>query len=827
MLKNWNKVAIGYRDKLYTYSELLQHTQCYAEKFVATGKPEKVAIFAENSPEWIFAFYGAFKSDAVVVPIDILSTPKEIAYILEDCRPDIVFTTSSKRETLEKALALQNQCKCQILTKEDIDTTNYDSLPVEEVPLHDLEATALIIYTSGTTGSPKGVMLSRKNIVFNVNSVSQSVPIFSKDRNVMILLPLHHAFPLMGSMVAPLYVGSTVYIADGMTADSVLNTLNKGKIGIIIGVPRLYDMLAKGVMAQINSKQILKIIYKIVNVLNSQAVSNLVFKSVHKKFGGHIDYLVSGGAALSDATATVFKTLGFYVLEGYGMTETAPMISFTRPGERKIGYVGRPLPNIEVKISEDEEICVKGDNVMQGYYHREAETADIIRDGWLHTGDRGFINKYGIKITGRLKEIIVTPNGKNINPEELELEMMAFSKAFKEVGVFMHDDILQAVILPEMTELRDKYIENMDKVLKELIADFNQTQPSYKRIKQIHITSSELPKTRLGKVQRFKLASIINEPERKEEEEETPKSKTYLTLKQYIDAETGMKARANDHFEIDLSMDSLSRIALAAFVQTTFGVNVLEEELDHLNTLALLSKHIEESQQDNQHKIANISWKSILMEKLPDIKLPKPGIVQFLTGAICEFLIRLCYRYRSKGKENIPDKPCIIIANHRSALDGVLITSQMKPKVARKTYFFAKAKHWKSRFAQFMARKNNVILMDINKNLTEALQQMSSALQKGKNVIIFPEGTRSKNAKLNEFKDTFAILSRTLNVPILPVTIEGSEKAFYKHIAIPRFKTKINVNFLQPIYPNVNKSAKSLKEKVVRLYTDILENGKK
>ncbi len=827
MLKNWNKTAIVFKDQKYAYSELLQLSSCYADRFSLNLQPRKIALFAENSPEWIFAFYGAIRTGAVIVPIDILSTPKEIAYILADCQPDIVFTSQAKRETLETAIAMQDRCSCAVLSSEDIDISDYSSQPVTEIPLRDPEATTLIIYTSGTTGSPKGVMLSCKNILYNVDAVSKSVPIFQKDRNVMILLPLYHAFPLIGSMMAPLYVGGTACIADGMTAESVLDTLNRGQVSIIIGVPRLYDMLAKGVMAQINASKVTKFIYKMANVIGSDALSKMIFQKVHKKFGGHVEYLVSGGAALSDATAEVFKTLGFYVLEGYGMTETAPMICFTRPGERKIGCVGRPLPGIEVKIDENGEICVKGDNVMQGYYQREQETADIIRDGWLHTGDRGIFGKHGLKITGRLKEIIVTPNGKNINPEELELDLLHFSTIFKEVGIFMKDDLLQAVIRPEMSELRDKYIENMEKVIKGVMAEFNQTQPSYKRIKQFHIISSELPKTRLGKVQRFRLADLIQAPEQNEEEEIASQSKTYLTLKQYIESETGRPARTDDHFEIDLAMDSLSRIALVAFVQSTFGVALVEEQLDNLNTLGLLSAYIEEKQQDGQQAQHNISWKSILLDRIPEINLPKPGFIHFLSNTICDFLVRIVYRCKAKGQANIPNEPCIIVANHRSALDGVFITSQMKLDQVRKTYFFAKAKHWKSKFARFMARKNNVILMDINKNLTASLQQMSAALKKGKNVIIFPEGTRSKNKKLNDFKDTFAILSHTLNVPVVPVTIEGSERAVFNNTSLPRFMTRINVNFMQPIYPNVNKSPKALKDKVVRLFTDVLETGKK
>ncbi|MBR5783966.1 MAG: AMP-binding protein, partial [Bacteroidales bacterium] len=420
MLEQRNKVAINYKDTQYTYTHVLQISQLYADVFLTNCIPSKVLIYAENSPEWCFALYGALRCSAIVVPVDVQSSKNEVEYIINDCKPDIIFTTDNKLDFFANL-----DCKgAKVLTPSSVCIENYSNVSVSNIPVRGQEDTIFIIYTSGTTGNPKGVMLSYKNVMFNIDAVSKSVPIFKEDSNVMILLPLHHVFPLIGSLVAPLSVGSTVYIAEGMNAEAILKTLNQGKISLIIGVPRLYDMLVKGVMNKINASPITKTLYKVVKAIGSDAVSKVVFKSVHTKFGGNIEYLVSGGAALSKETATILKTLGFYVLEGYGMTEAAPMVTFTRPGKRKIGYTGDPLPHVDVKIAENGEIILKGDNVMQGYYERQEETAQILKDGWLHTGDTGVMDKYGLRITGRIKEIIVTSNGKNINPELLEQDFM-------------------------------------------------------------------------------------------------------------------------------------------------------------------------------------------------------------------------------------------------------------------------------------------------------------------------------------------------------------------------------------------------------------------
>ena len=707
---------------------------------------------------------------------------------------------------------LQN---ARLMTKDDVVLSDDKNIPATDIPLGNLEDVMLINYTSGTTGNPKGVMLTYKNVMFNIDSVSKQVPIFQEDSNVMVLLPLHHILPLLGSLVAPLYMGGTLHIAEAMNAESIIKTLNAGKVSIIIGVPRLYDMLVKGIMSKINASFVTRLLYKITKLIGSDAVSRVIFSSVHKKFGGHLKYLVSGGAALSVETATILKTLGLYVLEGYGMTETAPMISFTRPGRRKVGYAGELLPNIEAKIAENGEICVKGDNVMKGYYKREEETAQIIKDGWLHTGDMGILDKYGLKITGRIKEIIVTSNGKNINPELLEKEFLNESKYVQEIGIFLSGDILHAAIRPEMTAVRQSSLDDMDALIKSEVERFNAEQPQYKRIKQYHIMSEELPKTRLGKVQRFLLPHLIDKPKTHTEQESLEgKSEVYKMLKAFVEDETKTIANENDHFEIDLSMDSLSKVSLLAYIENTFGINMNEEQMENLNTLAKLTDYIEKN--EHTFNTTNITWKDILATKV-DVKLEKPGITQWCTYTFTKILFSICYRFRFKGSKKLPNSPCIIVANHRCAIDGFLITYNFSRKENKDIFFFAKEKHWRTKIAQFFARKNNIILMDINKNVRQSLQEMCAVLKKGKNIVIFPEGTRSRDNKMKKFKETFAILSKELNVPVVPVAITGSESACYGGSIIPKFWKKINVEVMDPVMPAEGQTAENFRDKIAAM----------
>ena len=823
--------AIVYKDNEYTYNQFLQQTQCYADAFSAKAKPSKVLIYAENSDQWIFAFYGGIRTGAILVPVDALSTTKELAYILQDCKPECVFTEPGKIDIVNEALSLANHT-CEIITAHDI--VAKENVPVTDIVVENEDKTIAIIYTSGTTGSPKGVMLSTKNIRFNINSVSVDVPIYNAQRNVMILLPLHHVFPLLGTMIAPLSIGTSVYIAESLAAESILGTLQRGKISLFIGVPRLYEILVKSIMNTINSSLITKALYKLAKTINSPKFSKFIFKKVHTKFGGHIDYLVSGGASLPTDIGESLKVLGFQVLEGYGMTETAPMICFTRPWNIRVGYVGEPLKGIDVKIADNGEICVKGDNVMQGYYNRPEETAQIIQDGWLHTGDMGVIDEKCLKITGRIKEIIVTANGKNINPEEVEQEILKESPCIKEIGVFLKDTVLQCIIVPQMSELRENANENINEILRSEIEKYNYSVAPYKRIKNIHIYSGELPKTRLMKIQRYKLETLISQKSEKDNTEtEVPRSEVYTRLKKFIDTEINGNAKENDHFEIDLAIDSLGKIALLTFVEQNFKVPITEAQLDEINTLGKLSAYIEKHKTEGGTN-ANISWKEILSTKKYNTKIPKAGIIQAICSHLVRFLMYTFYmfNYKKHGKFDMPKQPCIIVANHRSALDGYFITSKLAPRVVKNTFFFAKEQHLHSKFAHFMARKNNVILMDINKNVRDSLQQMAAVLQKGKNVIIFPEGTRSNDNKLNTFKDSFAILSKELNIPIIPVAISGSERAVFKKISFPRPFAKISVDFLRPVIPQKNLTIEDIRNTVVmqisnKLYEYQMKNNLK
>ncbi len=818
LLGRGEKTAITGKNINLSYDELLQQVIGYSS-LLGEVAHQRVIILSENRQEWIFALYAIINNKGVAVPVDALSTAHDVAYILKDCKPHSVFISADKAELLQEAMKESNHFPA-IHIFEDIRIDAGKITEANEIVIRDEDATATILYTSGTTGSPKGVMLSFTNIFKNLDGVCHDVPIYTSEDRVLVLLPVHHVFSLIGTIIAPLYVHSTLVLNSSLAADEMIATLQQHKVTIMIAVPRLYQLLYKGLNEKINHSILARLFLSLATLFRSKKFSRLLFGTVHRKFGGHMKYMVTGGASVEAKVIRFFVTLGFEILEGYGMTETAPMISFTRPGKIRPGIPGQPLKDILVEV-RDGEIVVSGKNVMQGYYNKPKETAEIIKDGWLYTGDLGFIDEKGyVNITGRKKEIIVLPNGKNINPAELEVAIASGFEEVKECGVFMKDGALQAILLPDFKNLADKGIKDYEHHIKWNVIDkFNKTVSPYKKILRFHITGSELPKTRLGKIKRFALEELVTK--KKENVADEPHTHEYQALKKFLEDETQQTVFPHHHLELDLALDSLGKVSLSAFIEAAFGLTINEGNLSDFASVQKLAEYI--NIKKTRLSFEGINWSKILKEKV-HLNLPESWFTHNLFKTFSQVLFRLFLRIKGEGLENLPESPCIIAPNHQSLLDGFLVISFFKRKLVKKTYVYAKEQHFRNPLMRYLANRNNIILVDINKDLKLSIQKLAEVLKKGKNLIIFPEGTRTLTGKIGDFKQTFAILSQELNIPIVPVAIRGSFNILPSGSRIPRLFKKVTVSFLSPVYPE-NHSYESLKNMVYQRVAGKLGDG--
>lgn len=808
------KDAINGNQIRYTYNDVLRNVSAYAGK-LGNIEGKHVVIFSENRVEWIFALYAAWKKKAVVIPVDIMSTQEDVDYILGDCRPCTVFCSRDKSGMVHVASTNTGQDPVILVFEEfEADPHHHEA---EDLVIDNDHDTALILYTSGTTGNPKGVMLSYRNLLANLDAVCKLVPIFTAEDRVMMMLPLHHILPLVGTIVAPFYAKSTIILNTSLTSDNLISTLQQYKVTMMIGVPRLYQLIYKGLKDKIQHNALARLMLWLARRFHSLTFSRKLFGTVHKKFGGAIRYLVSGGAPIEPEIVAFFRDLGFELLEGYGMTETAPMITFTRPGKIKPGVPGQLLPGVSIRFVED-EIIVSGNNVMKGYYNKPEETAEVLENGWLSTGDLGFMDDEGyIHITGRKKEIIVLPNGKNINPDEIERKILRQSPVVREAGVFMKDGVLQAILVPDFKKAAEAGVSNLEDYIRwQIIDKTNHVVAAYKKILRFHTTPEELPKTRLGKIKRYLLADMTV---RKEKEAGTePDLKEYKMLKNFLEGETRQQVHPADHLELDLSVDSLGKVSLSAFIERTFGIQIHESELSEFQSVAKLAEYLHEKK--TKLSTESISWSEILKEKIP-LKLRKPVFTQQMLKATIKIILKSFMRIRTKGLENIPDDPCIIAPNHQSILDGFLIVSLLKRSHKKNTYIYAKEKHFRNPLLKFMADRNNVILVDVNNDLKHSIQKLAEVLKKGKKLLIFPEGTRTLTGKLGNFKQTFAILSQELKVPVVPVAIRGSYDVLPSGSRFPRLFRKVTVEFLQPVQPDFH-GYESLRTRVEQILSRYL-----
>ncbi|SNZ11636.1 long-chain acyl-CoA synthetase [Persephonella hydrogeniphila] len=801
------KSTLIYKDNVIYSPEIFKKIKLFSS-YLHIKKGDRVCILSYNKPEWIYSFYSIWEKGGIPVPIDFMSSVEEIVYILEDSEPKYIFTDETNKKTVENAIKKSKE-KPEILIFEQI---KEEKKTEEKTVKTEHEDTAVILYTSGTTGSPKGVMLSFENLMSNIKGLEATNIADSTDSTVAIL-PFHHSYPLMVSMLFPLYIGAKIVFIEKISSEEILKALQDNKISVLIGVPRLYYLFHRKIFSQLNKNVAGKLLFFFAKNINNRTLSRTLFKKVHNVFGGNIKYFVSGGAKLDIEIAKDLWALGFTIIEGYGLTETSPIVSFNPPERIKLGSVGIPIKGVSVRI-ENGEVLVKGKNVMKGYWNKPEETQKTVKNGWLYTGDLGYLDEDGyLYITGRKKDIIVLPSGKNINPEELEQKILKISDLIKEVAVIYKDEKLTAVIYPDFETVQKENIVNIYETIKwDVIDRLNQELPDYKRISELIIVKKELPKTRLGKIRRFMLKDFIKNLEKPKEVKE-PDYPEYQIIKEYLKSITKKEVYPDSHIEIDLGLDSLEKVEFLSFIEQSFGTKISEKELLENPTVEKISLLIKEKRKKIEK--TEINWKDIFKQEekveISESKLPLIFLKKLLYP-----VFRLYFRLKIEGVENLPHPPFILAPNHQSFLDGFLIISALPDSILKNTYFLAEEKYFPEGIRKKIGNKFHVLTVNINKDLKGSLLKTASLLKKGKNVVIFPEGARTRDGNLLPFKKSFGILSKELNIPVVPVVISGAFESFPIGSVLPK-PYKIKIKFLEPVHPEEKSVDKIVEETYHRI----------
>ncbi|MGB9601364.1 MAG: AMP-binding protein [Limisphaerales bacterium] len=829
------------------FDELYEKSGTLAAKLVAglgLHRGDRIVLSGENSPEWGLAYMTIARSGCVAVPLDRSMSPQDFVKIIKmvQAKAAILSPTVYKSVAQEISNSFADLPCLNLLG--DFEPFNGKKFPFpianqtlvrlkEPVP----ESIASILFTSGTTLEPKGVVLTHSNFISNALAVSDVLEPLQSDRFLSVL-PLHHAFEFTCGFLIPMYGGSSIHYIETLRAQDVLNTMKLAQITIVLGVPRLYKLFMDGIQSQINAAgwrgrvmiDIGDTVATIGEALEFNGIRKRIFKRVHDAFGGNIRLFVSGGAALDPEIFYFFRRLGITICEGYGLTETSPVLAVNPLSAPKAGSVGPPIPGVEINIAdvdEDDvgEILARGPSVMQGYWQNPTATEKAFKQGWFRTGDLGKFDEDGyLYISGRLKDIIVTSAGKKVHPDEVEYALKSVQgvKELCVVGLPDKSGVGEEVVVvavPADGASKEAIISSVAKATKDL--------PSYQHISRVEFYPTDLPKTTTLKVQRAKVREYYLRQRNGTKSVATEKGGLDIS----ISAESTTSAISSiqvevvsaigkiagippaevqiyDKLQMDLGIDSIGRVDLLQELETRLGVNLPADLENKLFTVKDVIHVVEEAlkvaNEKRSRRFGRSLWERATINsdavmdglKQTPIRVALRRGFEFVTGLILSTYLRV----RCDGLENLPkNSPFILAANHCSHLDLPSIrkclgrlADNLHAMAARDYFFNNFLKSW------FFKTFLNALPLDREANAAESLAICKTALDAGRSILLFPEGTRSITGDLQQFKPGIGVLAIELDTPIVPVYLSGTYAALPKGRIFPKSE-RIEVRFGKPI----------------------------
>ena len=808
------------RREQYTFEDVRELTLRAASFFAANGikSGDRVILFSHNMPEWGLTYFGILKSGATVIPIDPASSIDEI----------LNFATKGEASAivLSPKLGDENPNLVDRLAEGGLDIKVWTFNEVFEMPSEVEEAkrmallpekilsnsVASLIFTSGTTGTPKAVMLSHKNFTNMVSMLSSVLDMDITD-GVLSVLPMHHTFEFSAGFLTPFSNGTQITYLDELSSEELTRAIENGHVTGMVGVPALWEMLHRRIKTRLreNGDWIADIADNVIEFnawLRDNTPFNLgpiVFFPIHQGMGGKMRYLISGGSALSEKVQKDLHGLGFTVLEGYGLTESSPVLTVARPGNKLLkGSVGKPLPGVEVKIDNPDEngvgeVLARGQNVMLGYYKNDEATEAVLQDRWLRTGDLGKLDEDGnLYIVGRSKDVIIDSNGKNIYPDEIE-ELYGKSGFIKELSVVGLPDEdggekIASLVVPDYEHDIALARADVNKKVDEHFREISASLPFFKRVKVFHLTPFELPRTATRKVKRpevVEMLQIMEDRARKKTKAavEAKGDDNSLWIRKIV-ATVSNRPLSDVAIEdklADLGFDSLMFVELQAAVEDAGGRVLSPDTLNEVQSVRELLTAVQRV--DRSKRLAD---EPRVEEKKEEEEIVIPGIVRRIGNAIVDLAQDTLYEgvlnTEIDGQSNVPVHTNFIVApNHTSHLDTGLVKKALGKDVAEQTVAVAAADYWFDTKYKRAYMNNFTTLVPIERtgSLRQSLRHVTQILNEGYNALIFPEGGRQESGQIAEFKPIIGYLALNQKIGILPIYIWGTYEAFPKGMVIP------------------------------------------
>ncbi len=810
---------------------------------------DRCAILADNDARWIGAYFGALRIGAVAVPLDTNYKAAQVRTIVSDCDARVIFTTAKYRQTVDAAAPDR--------VRVDL-TAGAAERPGGEPPPTVARAesdAAVLLYTSGTTSDPKGVILTHGNLEAERAAAFKIITLNEHDA-VLGVLPLFHALAQVANLLLPLIVGGRVVFLEQVSSTSLLAALQDRKISVFACVPQFFYLIHQRVMGEVAKRgRLSRAIFNAMLRTNGWLRDTFKwnpgrrwFARVHHTLGRHMRVLVTGGSKFDPVIGRQLYELGISLQNAYGLTECTGGATIVRPGDRFSTSVGQPFDGVEIKILDrdqqpsdadspnDGEILIRGPIVMQGYFNRPDATAQVLKDGWLYTGDLGYLDaERRLFVTGRKKEIIVLSSGKNLYPEEIEAHYRQ-SPLIKELCILgltkpgePSAERLHAVIVPDEQVMQERGITNIREIIRFDLEGLSVQLPAHKRVLSYDIWSDPLPRTSTGKVKRHEVERLVRDRETTVAAEGAardarPLSDAETAWLQDPDRSGALAAvaerlqkpiRPDANLELDLALDSMERVELLTMLEQRSGTRVAPELRASIFTIRELVDAVLHANAVAGRTGAEGAepWDVILAREpadgvADDLRRSRTltALAVFVTLRVAGWLMRLILRTRVTGLRNVPDTgPFIICPNHQSFFDAFLVLSVLPFRVFRQLFFVGASEYFETPMMRGFARATNIIPVDPNVNLMSAMQAGATGLRIGRVLVLFPEGERSIDGELKPFRKGAPVLSAQLGVPIVPVAMDGlfqlwpRGRGFQWHALLPWNVTPVRLAFGAPI----------------------------
>ena len=782
----------GFRIFRYSYGEL-HNLACrcvalFREMKIAKG--DRILVWAANSPEWAVIYCACVLSGVVLVPIDARNTPEFVQKIVEETEAKLLIRTQFKKES-------------NLSTPTFIIESLFKQLrsfnPVTDFSPISPEDCVEIIYTSGTTGTPKGVVLSHRNLASNVSDVLKVIRI-NGTYHLLSVLPLSHALEQTAGFWTPLAGGGTILYVNILKPSALFEVFQREEITVMVLVPRLLSLLKQRIEKTIEEKKFSGYLNFGIHQLSNAPrwIRKAYFFPIHKRINPRFHIFVSGGAALDPAVEQFWKALGFEVLQGYGLTETSPVLTVTYPGRTRVGSVGHPLERVEIRLSEGNEILARGPNVFSGYYKKPETTADSFIDGWYKTGDVGEIDPDGfLFIRSRKKDIIVTSDGLNVYPEDIEriLEKQPGIKEACVIGAGEMQEQIHAVLL----------LERDDTDIQHCVSSANRELPPEQQIESFsRWPYPEFPKTTTLKIKKNEVRKLIAQNESSVPSDSSPAGTPLQRILCEIANVSPEALRPDSKLGRDLGLSSMDRVELISRLEEEFRIDIDDNTVTVETTVADLERQIE------RRESAQADMRFRRWTRSPLCRAVRFGFERIILRP----LLKIFCDVRCVGLENVRNLqgPILIVSNHTSHADTPLIQTLLPPRLGRKAcpaawkeYFDTQGQPLRIKIGKRIAYDIATIFFNIfpfpqTTGFRRSMVYAGEMVDRGWSILLFPEGARTETGELGEFREGIGMLARSLQIQLLPVAIVGGEKVLRRGMAIPKRNT-VKIAFGKPFPP--------------------------